>query len=105
MVDDYAQENILPRVGRLEIVQNELNVRMEKNESIIFELQKVQKIHSEILSNVQTTVNTMATTQASNTSAINQTNTTVSSIAEMLGRFMAHVPPNSGPLTPPGTNH
>ena len=105
MVDNYAQENILPRVGRLEVIQNELNIRVERNEAIITELKKVQEEHAETLGYVQTTVNTMATTQASNTSAINHTNTTVSSIAEILDRFMAHVTSSSGPLTPPGNNH
>jgi len=105
MVGNYAQENILPRLGRLEVGQNDLNIRMERNEAYVTELQKVQKEHTEILGNVQTTVNSMAVTQATQTSAINTTSTTVASIAEMLGRLTAHLPPSTGPLTPPGNDH
>jgi hypothetical protein len=101
IVDNYTNEKLMPRVIRLEANQNELNLRMEKNEIDVSELQKVQKEHTTMLSNVQTSVNNIASIQSTNTTAINQTNATVSSIAEMLGRLTAHIPSPSGPPTPP----
>ncbi len=92
--ENFCQQAVFPRVASLEAGQMALHARCDQTDAVVAGIIKTQKEQTDILNGLQTAV-------SSSTNTVNQVNTNVTTMMDMLARLSAGII-TPAPMSPPG---